>query len=89
MSTTQRPRGLRAPASATGAPRQPLAGFVLTALGHPRYRGDFVPFWRIREAVPAGPHPIGIHRELERLEVAGMVERRRGDDGVEWRLTRS
>ena len=57
-------------------PRQPLAASVLAVVGHPRYGGDFIPLWRIREAVPAGPSPIGIHREIERLEAAGMVERR-------------
>ena len=67
-------------------PREPLAGSVLAVIGHPRYGGDFIPLWRIREAVPAGPNPIGIHRELERLEAAGMVERRWSGDRVEWRI---
>ena len=61
---------------------------VLEVLSHPRYRGDFLPVWRIVDALAlALPlHPVTIHWSLKRLERQGRVEHRRLATGqIEWR----
>jgi hypothetical protein len=66
-------------------------GVVLDVLSHPRYRGDYMPVWRIADAGALPLHPVAIHWSLKRLERQGRVEHRRLATGqMEWRtLVRS
>ena len=63
-----------------------LESVVLEILGHPRYRGGYVPVWRILDAAALPLTPAAVRRSLERLEAQGLVEHRRGaDDQIGWR----
>lgn len=68
------------------APVGTLEESLLEVLAHPRYRGEYVPVWRILDAVALPLTPAAIRRELERLEAQGRVEHRRASpDQIEWR----
>lgn len=58
---------------------------VLEVVNHPRYRGAYLPVWRILEAAAAPLTPSAVRRTLEHLEAVGRVERRRLATRVEWR----
>lgn len=59
---------------------------VLEVLSHPRYRGGYIPVWRIADAATLPLHPVAIHWSLKRLERQGRVEHRRLATGqIEWR----
>lgn len=74
-----------------GSARPPAGGLttiersVLEVVTHPRYRGAYLPVWRILEAVAAPLTPSAVRRTLEHLEAAGRVERRRLATRIEWR----
>jgi hypothetical protein len=58
---------------------------VLAVVTHPRYRGAYLPVWRILEAAAGPLTPSVVRRTLEHLEAVGRVERRRLATRVEWR----
>jgi hypothetical protein len=59
----------------------PIESLILGALGHPRYRGQYLPVWRIIEATGLPLEAPRVRGALQRLEYAGRVEHRR----AEWR----
>jgi hypothetical protein len=60
---------------------------VLEVLGHPRYRGAYLPAWRISEATGMPLTPSVLGRTLQSLAAQGRVERRRRNaKQMEWRL---
>jgi len=66
-----------------------LDELVHAVLDHPRYRGGYLPVWRILDAAALPLKPAAIRRSLEHLEAQGRVERRRAcADQVEWRIAR-
>lgn len=80
--------GAPAPAAATAADHSALVSrAVLDVLGHPRYRGAYLPAWRIFEAIGMPLTPSVVRRSLQLLAADGRVERRRRNaKQMEWRL---
>lgn len=58
---------------------------VLQALGHPRYRGQSLPVWRIVEALGEPATSRLVVAVLHRLERRGIVARRGRPGQLEWR----
>jgi hypothetical protein len=59
----------------------PIESLILEVLGHPRYRGEYLPVWRIIEATGLPLEAPTVRGALQRLECAGRVEHR----PAEWR----
>ncbi len=65
-----------------------VSGFEETVLGvlaHPRYRGGYVPAWRIVEALDVPTNSVAVGAALRRLERRGCVIRRVDAGHNEWR----
>jgi hypothetical protein len=59
----------------------PIESVILAVLDHPRYRGQYLPVWRIIEAAGLPLEAPIVRGALQRLECAGRVEHR----PAEWR----
>ena len=63
----------------------PVEQRVLRALAHPRFRGAYLPVWRIVEALDVPSTGQAVVAVLRRLERRGFVIRLKEPGGSHWR----